>query len=118
MRAVILTTPAQEPINVTLYTAPLGSSDFLATPLTGAGSVSGVIRFVYSGSFSPSSGDFQWYVEAWLPGNTTAYTNGVGIPAGTSLVGGGDGGIVLRYPATAPSKPQTVVVMPATVALF
>ncbi len=111
MRTVILTTPAQAPINVTLYTAPLGSSSYTAMPLTGAGVISGVVRSVYSGVFNPSAGaDFQWYVEAVLPANVTAYTNGVGIPSCTFFEGGH---VVLRYPATAPAKPQTVVIMPA-----
>lgn len=114
LRAVVLTTPSQAPVNVTLYTATLGSSSYTATLLTGAGVISGVARYVFSGVSAPPGGaDFQWYVEAILPGNTTAYTNGVGIPAGTSFVGGGSGGVVLRFPATAPAKPQTVVVMPA-----
>ena len=114
MRTVILTTPAQAPINVTLYTAALGSSSYTATPLAGAGVISGVARFVFSGAAAPPGGaDFQWYVEAILPGNSTAYSNGVGIPAGTSFVEGGSGGVLLRFPASAPAKPQTVVVMPA-----
>ena len=112
MRAIILTAPSQAPLNVTLYTASLGSTSYSTTPLVGAGVISGVTRYVYSGTFTPPGSDFQWYVEALLPGNTSAYTNGVGIPAGTSFIGGGSEGIFLRYPATAPSKPQTVVVMP------
>ena len=110
IRAVILTTPAQAPFNVTLYTAPLGSSSYSATPLVGAGVVSGVARYVFSGQFAPSGEDFQWFVEALLPGNTTEYTHGLGIPAGTTFAGGA---VVLHYPATAPAKPQTVVVMPS-----
>jgi hypothetical protein len=110
MRAVILTTSSQAPINVTLYTAPIGGSTYAATPLSGAGVISGVARYVFSGVFAPGDGDFQWYIEAVLPGNSTAYTNGVGIPGGTFF---DNGSVVLRYPATAPAKVQTVVVLPA-----
>jgi hypothetical protein len=110
MRAVILTTATQEPINVTLYTAPLGGSAYEATSLVGAGVISGVARYVYSGVYPSGEGDFQWYVEAILPPNATAYTNGVGIPGGTFFEGGH---VVLRYPASAPAKPQTVVIIPS-----
>jgi hypothetical protein len=108
MRATVLTSPAQSPTNVTLFWRPIGNSTFLSETMQGAGVIGGVRRLVFTASLPGPAADFEYYVQASLPANTTAYTRGLGIPAGTQFTANA---VNLFFPASAPGVPQTVVLV-------
>lgn len=108
MRAVVLTTPTQAPLNVTLYTRTLGTGPFQASALTQAAPVGGAVRFVYTVTLPPPTSDIEWYLHAVLPPNSTAYRNGLGIPAGTYTSASS---VDLYFPPTAPSAPASIVLL-------
>ena len=109
VRAIILTPLAAPPANVQVAFAPLGtlpSGAWSTVALTQAPSEAGVTRFVYTGVVPPQAADFQWYLSAQLPANTSAYTDGLGVPAGTHI---GADGILLTVPPGGAAAPQTIV---------
>jgi hypothetical protein len=83
IRAVVLTSLAQPPSAATLFYRPAGGGAYAATPLAQAAPEGGVARFVFTGALPPQPSDFEWYLRVDLPANATAYTEGLGIPAGT-----------------------------------
>ena len=109
MECFILTTPSQAPTSVTLYTAPMGSTSYTATPMVqvpGDGHTRQVYKTVLPNGFTS---DFQWYIQANLPSNATMYnTDLMGIPAGTHIT---SEGVTLYYPPNAPQGPQTVIIV-------
>ena len=109
IRAVVLTSLAQPPLAATLFYAPAGSTAFSPLPLAQAAAEGGVVRFVFTVELPPQPADFQWYVRVDLAANTTAYTDGLGIPAGTVV---GPTGVACFVPPGGAAEPQSVVVMP------
>ena len=111
VRAYVLSPLAAPPTAVQALFAPLGtpaSGAWTAVPLTQAApSEAGVARYVFTGLIPPQAADFQWYFSAQLPGNVSAYTDGLGVPAGTHI---GAGGITLTVPPGGAAAPQTVVI--------
>lgn len=107
-------TPAH---NVTLYVSPLTTviaPQWQAFPM--AQSSDGVVpRQVFtvvvpSASLPWFDKALQWYVEAVLPGNTTAFSGpGALLPSPGALFG--PGAITLRFPPTAPKAAQTVLLL-------
>ena len=98
---------AAPPSAVTLFYAPLGSSPVWSSlPLTQAPAESGVVRFVFTGALPPQPADFQWYIRADLPANTTAYTDGLGIPSGTVI---SPSGVACFVPPGGAAAAQSVV---------
>ncbi len=115
IRAFVLAPAATPPTAVHLAFAPLGTAaggaGWEVLPLQQAPPTapSGAPRYVFTGTLPPQAGDFQWYLSASLPANTSAYTEGLGVPAGTHFEP--DGSITLTVPPGGAAAPQTVVVM-------
>ena len=112
VRAIVLTSVAQAPSAVTLFTAPAGPAPvWTATPLVQAPAVGGVARFVYTAAVLPPGGaDFVWYLRADLPVGGP-YTDGLGTPAGTVVAA--DGSVACFVPPGGEAAPQSVVIVPA-----
>ena len=112
VRAIVITSSAQPPTSVTLFTAPAGTSTWSTHPLTQAPAAGGRTRFVYTTQLPPAGpgGDFKWYLEARLPANTTAYTAGLGITAGTIIA---PDSVTCYVPPGGAAAPQSVVIVPA-----
>jgi hypothetical protein len=111
VRAFVLSPLAAPPATVQVAYAPLGTPPggaWSTVALAQAASEGGVTRFVYTGAVPPQAGDFQWYLSAALPLNASAYTEGLGVPAGTHI---GAAGITLTVPPGGAAAPQTVVIM-------
>ena len=109
VRAIVLSPLAAPPASVQVSFAPLGtppSGSWSTVALAQAPSEAGVARFVYTGVVPPQAADFQWFLSAALPPNATAYTEGLGIPAGTHISASG---ITLTVPPGGAAAPQTVV---------
>ena len=107
VRVWVLTSQATPPVSVTLYKREMGSTQpYTAVPMT----LLNRTRAVYTVESATTTSDsgFEFYVLAVLVGNTTGYTGGLGIPAGTHF---NDSSIQCYYPPTAPATPQTVLVM-------
>ena len=109
IRAIVLAAPTQAPSAVTLFSAPAGTSSWTATPLAQATPEAGFVRFVYTATLPPQAADFVWYVRADLPANTTAYSRGAGIPAGTVV---GASGVQCFVPPGGAAAPQSVIIVP------
>lgn len=116
LECFVLTTPSQAPTSVTLYVAPLGSTNYSSTPMAQVPG-DGHTRYVYKAVLPPQGDDFQWYIQANLPGLTgsrSRYDTHRGTPAGTHFHEGAQGGVeavTLVYPPTAPAQPQTVTIL-------
>ena len=109
IRAVLLAAPEQAPLSVMLYTSPAGPNpQWSAMPLKQAAAAGGLERFVFTAEFVPPA-DIQWYIVALLPPNTTAYTQGLGLPAGTIV---GTDAVRCFVPPGGDKAPQTVVIVP------
>jgi hypothetical protein len=107
LRAIVISPLAAPPSAVTLFYAPLGASPAWASmPLTQAPPEGGVVRFVFTGVLPPQASDFQWYLRADLPANTTAFTEGLGIPAGTVI---SPSGIACFVPPGGAAAAQSII---------
>lgn len=115
VRAFLLATPANlPPVNVTLFTAPLGTARgwgggdgvFTPTPMTHL--TDGAERFVYTAELPSFAADFEWYIAATLP-STGSEAWRTALPSAGLVTGAGT--VTLNYPPTAPATPQTVVVV-------
>ena len=107
-------TPAQ---SVTLYVAPLYVTppQWTSYAMTQAVPAGGVPRQLFSATIAGGQLDpegVQWYIEAVLPGNATAF-NGPSalLPSPGASFDQQPGAIVLRFPPTAPQRPQSVVIV-------
>ena len=109
LRAVVLAAPSQAPTAVTLFYAPAGSTSWASVPLANAAPEGGLARLVFTVTLPPQPADFQWYLRADLPVNTTAYTHGLGVPAGTII---SPSGVACFVPPGGAEAPQTVVIVP------
>ena len=109
VRAFVLSPLAAPPTSVQVAYAPLGTPPggaWATVPLAQAASEAGVARYVFTGVVPPQAADFQWYLSAQLPLNASAYTEGLGVPAGTHI---GAAGITLTVPPGGAAAPQTIV---------
>jgi hypothetical protein len=111
LEAIVLAHPSMAPSTVTLYTAPLGSSTYTPTPMVQVPG-DGHVRQVYTAQLPAQAADFQYYVEAILPGKAAAAlpTRGLGRAAGARVLKG-DAGLSLVFPATGAQAPQTVMIV-------
>ncbi len=109
IRAVVLTSLAQPPTAATLFYRAAGGSSYASANLAQAPPEGGVPRFVFTGALPPQPGDFEWYLRVDLPANATAYTEGLGIPAGTTVA---PGGVTCVVPPGGADEPQSVVLVP------
>ena len=109
IRAIVLASPAQAPTAVTLFSAPAGSTAWVSTPLAQAAPEGGLARYVYTATLPPQPADFQWFLRADLPANTTAYSRGAGVPAGTVISAAG---VACFVPPGGAEAPQSVVIVP------
>ena len=112
IRAVVLTSLAQAPTAATLFYGPPGGGGgggYAQLPLVQAAPAAGVARFVFTGELPAQPADFAWYVRVDLPANTTAYTEGLGLPAGTVV---SPGGVACFVPPGGAAEPQSVVIVP------
>lgn len=119
-KGFILSGPSNlPPINVTLWTAPMGTAaatggtleGYTATPMVRV--TDGADRWVYDTlpPLPPFSADFEWYISAMLP-STGQEEWRAALPSAGLVDNVGQGTITLNYPPTAPAKPQTVVIVP------
>jgi len=109
VEAFVLCTPEEAPASVTLYTAPLGSTAWVASPMARVEG-DGHARTLYKAVLPPQTGDFAWYIAAVLPARAGGPpTRGLGLPAGTAA--GADGSTTLVFPPAAPATPATVTLL-------
>lgn len=110
IRAFVLAALTQAPVAATLYTAPHGTASWAATPLAQAPAEAGCTRFVYSAEVANSwATGVDWYVHVQLPANTSAYTGGLGLAAGTVIT---PTSVDLFVPAGGAAQPQSVIIVP------
>lgn len=116
LTAIVVAHPTYTPLTVTLWASQLGSPSphwafYNMTQATPAG---GVQRMLYSATVPAAQLDaeagVQWYIEAVLPGNTTSFDGPSALVPSPGATFGAET-ILLRFPPTAPARPQTVVVV-------